>query len=57
MSDTRPTQIATDQVLVELWTLIFGEPPPLVHDPGLMIDLLEAEWAERRGNARGAIGR
>lgn len=28
--------------LVELWTVTFGEPPPVVHDPPLMVALVES---------------
>ncbi len=33
----------TQRELVEMWCVAFGEPPPLVHDPVLMISLIEAE--------------
>lgn len=52
-ADTAPSQ--TDRVLVELWTLTFGEPPPVVHDARLMMQLIETELAGRRRSA-GAAG-
>ena len=47
-----PTQVdtfpLTRQQLIELWTLITSEPPPVVHDEATMVGLLEDELAKRR---------
>ncbi len=42
MSDAPPSPVLSRRELVELWTVTFGEPPPVVHDPPLMLALVEA---------------
>lgn len=42
MSESVPPTELTACELVELWKLTFGEPPPLIHDPPLMMRLIEA---------------
>jgi len=37
-----PISDLTQRELVELWCVTFGEPPPVVHDPALMLRLVEA---------------
>ena len=48
MSDTPQPHDLSRRELVELWTVTFGEPPPVVHDPLLMLSLVnEALTASR----------
>ncbi len=47
MSDTLKIQTLSHRELIELWTVTFGEPPPIVHDPPLMLALVEAALSER----------
>ena len=42
MSDSVETPALTHRELVELWAVTFGEPPPVVFDPPLMLQLVEA---------------
>lgn len=48
MSDAPEYPVLSDRELVELWTVTFGEPPPVVHDPPLMLKLVEGSLAARR---------
>lgn len=48
MSDTPDLHVLSRRELVELWTVTFGEPPPVVHDPPLMLALVEAALTVRR---------
>lgn len=48
MSDTPDYPVLSDRELVELWIVTFGEPPPVIHDPPLMLKLVEASLAARR---------
>ena len=50
MSDAPPPYY-TDRELIDLWTSTFGEPPPVVHDPPLMLMLVETALAARRSAA------
>jgi hypothetical protein len=47
MSAADPAQTLTRRELIELWTVVFGEPPPVVHDPALMLRLVEARLFSR----------
>lgn len=42
MSETTEISALSHRELIELWTVTFGEPPPLVYDPPLMLALVEA---------------
>ena len=48
MSDAPDYPALDRRALVELWTVTFGEPPPVVHDPPFMLMLVEASLAARR---------
>ena len=50
MSDAPPPYY-TDRELIDLWTSTFGDPPPVVHDPPLMLMLVETALAARRSAA------
>ncbi len=54
MADVPDTPALSRRELIELWTVTFGEPPPVVHDPALMIALVEAALAARSGAPRAA---
>lgn len=42
MSESVPPAQLIARELVELWILTCGEPPPVIHDPPLMMRLIEA---------------
>ncbi len=50
MSDAPEPYALSRRELVELWTVTFGEPPPVVHDPPLMLALVEAALAGKMSN-------
>jgi hypothetical protein len=52
MPDASQIPVLSRRELVELWTVTFGEPPPVVHDQRLMLALVEA--ALTRPNERTA---
>lgn len=45
MSEPSKTPDPSPRELIELWIAAFGEPPPLVHDPALMMRLIEEALA------------
>lgn len=47
MSDAPECPALSRRELVELWTVTFGEPPPVVHDPPFMLRLIEAALGQR----------
>lgn len=53
MSDAPVIHPVIHRELVELWTDTFGEPPPVVHDPPLMLALVQAALAVRRRRPSG----
>jgi hypothetical protein len=48
MDAAEPADTLTQRELIELWTVVFGEPPPVVHDPPLMLRLVEAQLLSAR---------
>jgi hypothetical protein len=52
MSHAIPDLPPTDRELIDLWTATFGEPPPIIHDPPFMMQLIEGASASLR---RGAV--
>jgi hypothetical protein len=43
-----PDPPPSDRELIDLWTATFGEPPPIVHDPPFMMQLIEGASAPQR---------
>ena len=51
-----PISDLTQRELVELWCVTFGEPPPVVHDPALMLRLVEAALSAPTGRIHRVTG-
>lgn len=42
--------------IANLWVVVFGEPPVVIDDPALMLNLIEEHLERRRGAGHGGEG-